>query len=150
VAHITPLGELCVQHLAPIRRLLVLTSSGLHVVRRNMQHAMHVDKCVYTYVQCCKQRPIDYLLRVLLASASLQPVEVVRDFCERFTKDQGCAMCFSLACGLPVDVGQSVTLDGPHPLDALNEGIQVCDYHPRRVQISCNLVKIAQDNVCDD
>lgn len=79
------------------RKFLCLTNKGLHVVS--------------------EIRPIDHLYNILSNNAS---EELIRKHCSYFFEQYGpiqaSAMCFSLACGIPSDVGGSVSLDPTLPV----------------------------------
>lgn len=88
---ILQLGELVWQHLpcpsSPQRReLLVLTSYGLHYIRKN--------------------RPVDYLWRILASASQPSDMQITAEqFFQAFGYTESCAMCLGIACGLPCDVG---------------------------------------------
>eukprot|EP00752_Nemacystus_decipiens_P013044 g11539.t1 len=84
---VLPLPELGAQPYSDRRELLCLTGAGLQVLTR--------------------LRPVDLLYDLLARNH----VEGVRLFFEDFSPDQSAAMCFSIACGLPRDVGAGIGAD---------------------------------------
>ncbi|CAN0238023.1 unnamed protein product, partial [Scytosiphon promiscuus] len=81
VEKILPLPELGVQPYSDRRELLCLTGAGLQVLTT--------------------LRPVDLLYELLAQNYT----EGVSLFFDDFSPDQSAAMCFSIACGLPHDVG---------------------------------------------
>ncbi|CAM9519333.1 unnamed protein product, partial [Ectocarpus sp. 12 AP-2014] len=81
VGGVVQLPELGVQPYSNRRELLCLTGAGLQVLTR--------------------LRPVDLLYDLLARNH----VEGVRLFFDDFSPDQSAAMCFSIACGLPLDLG---------------------------------------------
>ncbi|CAN0096856.1 unnamed protein product [Ectocarpus sp. 6 AP-2014] len=81
VGGMVQLPELGVQPYSDRRELLCLTGAGLQVLTR--------------------LRPVDLLYDLLARNH----VEGVRLFFNDFSPDQSAAMCFSIACGLPRDLG---------------------------------------------
>jgi hypothetical protein len=74
-------SELCEQYVSEQRRFLCLSKYNLQTM--------------------AKLRPIDQLFALLME----QKHALVEQFFGLYTHEEGCAMCFSLACGVPFDVG---------------------------------------------
>jgi hypothetical protein len=92
LAQVVQLGEMALQHVPAHpyqlqRRVLVLSRTGLHVLR--------------------KRRPVDYLLDQLARNENNSALVQFKAFYQTYGADEFCAMCLGIACGLPADAGDT-------------------------------------------
>ena len=133
-----PLGELVTQHIGSQRKFACLTQYGVHhLLKGTFLHNVKPNAFAHHLISNWHlgsrhshapphaaphhptlDRPIDVLCRKLQTAKHVGNTEVLTEFFRYFGQKQACAMCYTLASGLPCDLAAPIdeitrVLDSP-------------------------------------